>query len=182
MSKRFKSGNSSHIAFVFTTLASSIVLVNQTAPMPDAGVSISNTAYASYSTLDGGYYKDVPSNTVGVTITPLYVIGLTTPPLQEVDAGSKVIWLNELSNNSNGMVDVLFDRLHHPELSNIIKIYLDSNQNGQFDSADLVVTDKISLKISEKVNLAVADTSASLKDKQQVDLPLRAYAVQDPVK
>jgi uncharacterized repeat protein (TIGR01451 family) len=181
VSKRFKSGNSSHIAFVFTTLASSIVLVNQTyAAMPDAGVSISNTAYASYSTLDGGYYKDVPSNTVGVTITPLYVIGLTTPPLQEVDAGSKVIWLNELSNNSNAAVDVLFDRLHHPELSNI-KIYLDSNQNGQFDSADLVVTDKISLKISEKVNLwVVADTSASLKDKQQVDLPLRAYAVQDP--
>ena len=181
MLKRFEPVNSRHIALVFTTLALSIVLANQSyATMPNAGVTISNTAYASYRTVDGAYVKDFPSNTVGVTITPLYVIGLSTPPLQEVDVGSKVIWLNELSNNSNAAVDVLFDRLGHQDLSNI-KIYLDSNQNGEFDSADLIITDQISLNIGEKVNLwVVADTSASLKDTQQIDLPLRAYAVQDP--
>ena len=181
MLKRFEPVNSRHIALVFTTLALSIVLANQSyATMPNAGVTISNTAYASYRTVDGAYVKDFPSNTVGVTITPLYVIGLSTPPLQEVDVSSKVIWLNELSNNSNAAVDVLFDRLGHQDLSNI-KIYLDSNQNGEFDSADLIITDQISLNIGEKVNLwVVADTSASLKDKQQIDLPLRAYAVQDP--
>ncbi|WP_228198918.1 MULTISPECIES: SdrD B-like domain-containing protein [Acinetobacter] len=177
---RIEPVNSRHIALVFTTLASSIVLVNESyASMPAAGITISNTAYASYTTPDGGFIKNSPSNTVGVTITPLYVIGLSTPPLQEVDAGSKVIWLNELRNDSNAPVDVLLDRLSHPDLSNV-KIYLDSNGNGQFDSSDLVITDKIPLQIGETVNLwVVADTSATLKDKQQVDLPIRAYTVQD---
>ena len=180
MLKRFKSVHHSHIAFLSTVLASSIVLVNQSyAAMPNAGVTISNTAYASYATLDGGYIKDFPSNTVGVTITPLYVIGLTTPPRQEVDAGSKVIWLNELSNSSNASVDVLFDKLSHQYLSNI-KIYIDTNQNGEFDSADLAVTDKIHLEIGATVNLwVVVDSSVNLKDAQQLDLPIRAYTVQD---
>ncbi|WOE40636.1 MULTISPECIES: SdrD B-like domain-containing protein [Acinetobacter] len=180
MSKRFKLGSSSQVAFLFTTLASSIVLVNQTyAAMPDAGVTIRNTAYASYSTSDGGYFKDVPSNTVGVTITPLYVIGLTTPPLQEVDAGSKVIWLNELSNDSNAPVDVLFDQLGHSDLSNI-KIYLDTNRDGKFDSSDQVISGPVHLEIGEKVNLwVVADTLTTLQDNTRVDLPVRAYTVQD---
>lgn len=37
----------------------------------------------------------------------------------------------------------------------------DSNQNGQFDSADLIVTDKISLKNKWKSKLVIGDTSAS---------------------
>lgn len=157
-----------------------MALVNQAyAVAPAAGQHITNTAYASFVQTDGLIGQSV-SNTVQVTIIPKYVISLTSPVRQEVNAGSKVIWLNTLTNHSNTQSDIALNRSSVPELSNI-KIYVDSNQNGEFDSSDLLVTDHLTLESGQKVDLwVVADTSITLTDSQQINLPIRAYVVQDP--
>lgn len=157
-----------------------MALVNHAyAVMPAAGQNITNTAYASFVQKDGLIGQAV-SNTVQVTINPQYVISLTSPARQEINAGAKVIWLNTLTNHSNTQADISIDKNSVPELSNI-KIYVDSNQNGEFDRSDLLVTGHLSLESGQQVDLwVVADSSSSLNDSQQVDLPLRAYVIQDP--
>ena len=157
-----------------------MALVNHAyAVMPAAGQNITNTAYASFVQRDGLIGQAV-SNTVQVTITPQYVISLTSPARQEINAGDKVIWLNTLTNHSNAQAEISIDPTSVAELSNI-KIYVDSNQNGEFDRSDLLVTGHLTLESGQKVDLwVIADSSSSLNDSQQVDLPLRAYVIQDP--
>lgn len=157
-----------------------MALVNHAyAVMPAAGQNITNTAYASFVQRDGLIGQAV-SNTVQVTITPQYVISLTSPTRQEINAGDKVIWLNTLTNHSNAQAEISIDPTSVAELSNI-KIYVDSNQNGEFDRSDLLVTGHLTLESGQKVDLwVVADSSTSLKDSQNVDLPLRAYVIQEP--
>jgi len=157
-----------------------MALVNHAyAVMPAAGQNITNTAYASFVQRDGLIGQAV-SNTVQVTITPQYVISLTSPARQEINAGDKVIWLNTLTNHSNAQAEISIDPTSVAELSNI-KIYVDSNQNGEFDRSDLLVTGHLTLESGQKVDLwVVADSSTSLKDSQNVDLPLRAYVIQEP--
>lgn len=178
--KRVQPLQNHKIKLIFSSLATAMALVNHAyAVMPAAGQNITNTAYASFIQTDGQIGQSV-SNTVQVTITPKYVISLTSPTRLEIDAGARVIWLNTLTNHSNAPADIVIDKSTVPELSNI-KIYVDSNQNGEFDRSDLLVTGHLSLQAGQKVDLwVVADSSISLNDSQQVDLPLQAYVVQDP--
>ena len=146
--------------------------------VPAAGVNVTNTAYASYLDSDLKPLK-AQSNTVQVSISVLYAIALSTPPMQEVEAGSKVIWLNTLSNLSNTSASVLISQLSLPGLSNI-KVYIDSNQNGEFDASDLLVTGALQLERLQSVNLwVVADTSPALSDQQILTLPITATVVED---
>lgn len=148
------------------------------AEVPAAGINVTNTAYASYIDSDKKPQK-AQSNTVEVSISVLYAVALSTPPLQEVEVGTKVIWLNTVTNLSNTDAKILITHLNVPGLSNI-KIYIDSNQNGEFDSTDLLVTNALSLERLQSVNLwVVADTSASLSDRQMLELPLTATVVED---
>jgi plastocyanin len=113
------------IKLIFSSLATAMALVNHAyAVMPAAGQNITNTAYASFVQKDGLIGQAV-SNTVQVTINPQYVISLTSPARQEINAGAKVIWLNTLTNHSNTQADISIDKNSVPELSNI-KIYVDS--------------------------------------------------------
>lgn len=167
--------------FLLSTLTASIMSVQYgyaTMEVPAAGVNVTNTAYASYIDSDKKQLK-AQSNTVEVSISVLYAVALTTPPLQEVEAGTRVVWLNTLTNLSNTDAQVLISRLNVPGLSNI-KIYIDSNQNGEFDATDLLVTDALRLERLQSVNLwVVADTSASLSDRQILELPLTATVLED---
>lgn len=181
MSRHMKTSTCRQATFLLSTLTASIMSVQYShaaTDVPAAGVSVTNTAYASYLDADKKP-QNTQSNTVQVSISVLYAVALTTPPLQEIEVGSKVIWLNTVTNLSNTDARILITRLNVPGLSNI-KIYIDSNQDGKFDASDLLVTDALSLERLQSVNLwVVADTSPSLSDRQILELPLTATVVED---
>lgn len=168
--------------FLLSTLTASILLTEQgyaDTHLPKIGTSITNTAFATYST-PNGVQQNSKSNTVNVTVSALYAITLTTPPIQDIEVGTRVVWLNVLSNNGNTTANIEIEKLQLNGLSNI-KVYLDSNQNGQFDASDLVVDKAITLEAGEHANLwVVANTANDLQDKQQIDLPIRAHVVEEP--
>jgi hypothetical protein len=76
----------------------------------------------------------------------LYAITLTTPPVLDVEPSVRVIWANTLSNNSNAPVNVQLEALTINELNNI-KIYIDSNKDGQFDTNDQQLTTQFLYKL-----------------------------------
>lgn len=94
------------------------------ANMPEVGSSIQNIAYATYVAPDGKSQQSV-SNAVEISVSALYAIALTSPPTQEIEPNTRVIWANTLVNNSNAPVNVQLEALTIKELSNI-KIYIDS--------------------------------------------------------
>jgi hypothetical protein len=109
----------------------------------------------------------------------LYAITLTTPPVLDVEPSVRVIWANTLSNNSNAPVNVQLEALTINELNNI-KIYIDSNKDGQFDTNDQQLTTNVALQIGQSVNLwVVATTSSNLTEGQQFNLPIKATVVED---
>jgi uncharacterized repeat protein (TIGR01451 family) len=167
--------------FVLSTLAASIFLVQHSFAKPitpQVGVTISNTASATYIS-STGKSENSTSNTVQVNVMALYAISLSTPPIQEIEIGTQVVWSNTLTNLSNTQAQVNISHLNLTGLSNI-KVYIDTNKNGQFDAADLLLTDSITLQPQESVNLwVVADTSSTLPDKQQLNLPITATVVED---
>lgn len=148
------------------------------ANVPEVGHAIKNIAYATYIAPDGKSEQSV-SNTVEVNISALYAITLTTPPVLDVEPSTKVIWANTLSNNSNAPVNVLLETLAINELSNV-KIYIDTNKDGQFDTNDQQVTTSVPLQIGQSVNLwIVATTNSNLTEGQQFNLPIKASVVED---
>lgn len=181
MSRHMKNNTCRQATFLLSTLTVSMMSAQYgyaDTNVPAAGVGVTNTAYAIYIDADKKEQK-VQSNTVEVTISVLYAIALSTPPMQEIEAGTKVVWVSKLTNLSNTNAQVLISRLDMPGLSNI-KIYVDSNHNGQLDSTDILLTDAISLARLESVDLlVVADTAASLADKQVINLPITATVVED---
>ncbi|MFH4307690.1 hypothetical protein WAJ73_22970, partial [Acinetobacter baumannii] len=65
------------------------------------------------------------------------------------------------------------------ELSNV-KIYVDTNKNGQFDTDDQQLTTNVALAVGQSVHLwVVATASATLTESQQLNLPLKATLVED---
>ena len=181
---RHTKNNACHQAtFLLSALATSIVLAQQgyaaALVIPEAGVDITNTAYAVY--LDPLKQKvTTQSNTVQVNVAALYSIAFTTPTIQKVEVGSRVIWLNTLTNTSNTRAKVQIDQLSLSGLNNI-QIYIDSNKNGQFDSSDQLLTDSIQLERLQSVDLwVVATTDNTVPSRQQLDLPIKAYVVENP--
>lgn len=146
--------------------------------MPEVGSSIQNIAYATYVAPDGKSQQSV-SNTVEINVSALYAIALTTPPVQEIEPSTRVIWANTLVNNSNAPVNVQLEALTINELSNV-KIYVDTNKNGQFDTDDQQLTTTVALAVGQSVHLwVVATASATLTESQQLNLPLKATLVED---
>ena len=148
------------------------------ANIPDVGSKIKNVAYATFTAANGKEQQSV-SNTVEVNVSALYAITLTTPPVLDVEPSVRVIWANTLSNNSNAPVNVQLEALTINELNNI-KIYIDSNKDGQFDTNDQQLTTNVALQIGQSVNLwVVATTSSNLTEGQQFNLPIKATVVED---
>ena len=182
---RHTTNNACHKAtFLLTALATSIVLAQQghaaVPVIPEAGVDITNIAYAVFYDPQGNNKKQVQSNQVQVNVSALYSIALTTPPVQKVTVGSRVIWLNTLTNTSNTSAKVQIDKLSLNGLNNI-QIYIDSNKNGQFDASDELLTGTIQLARLQSVDLwIVATTDNNLKNSQQLDLPIKASVVESP--
>ncbi|CAB1220240.1 hypothetical protein SFB21_2574 [Acinetobacter bouvetii] len=168
------------MSFMLSTLTISILSAQygHAANVPEVGHAIKNIAYATYIAPDGKSEQSV-SNTVEVNISALYAITLTTPPVLDVEPSTKVIWANTLSNNSNAPVNVLLETLAINELSNV-KIYIDTNKDGQFDTNDQQVTTSVPLQIGQSVNLwIVATTNSNLTEGQQFNLPIKASVVED---
>ncbi|WP_174560373.1 SdrD B-like domain-containing protein [Acinetobacter bouvetii] len=169
-----------NMSFMLSTLTISILSAQygHAANVPEVGHAIKNIAYATYIAPDGKSEQSV-SNTVEVNISALYAITLTTPPVLDVEPSTKVIWANTLSNNSNAPVNVLLETLAINELSNV-KIYIDTNKDGQFDTNDQQVTTSVPLQIGQSVNLwIVATTNSNLTEGQQFNLPIKASVVED---
>ena len=124
------------MTFMFSTLTIAILSAQygHAANMPEVGSTIQNIAYATYIAPNGVQQQSV-SNAVEVSVSALYAIALTSPPVQDIEPSVRVIWANTLSNNSNASVNVQLEAVTINELSNI-KIYIDSNKNGQFDAND----------------------------------------------
>ncbi|MFH4410273.1 hypothetical protein WAJ69_19825, partial [Acinetobacter baumannii] len=90
------------------------------------------------------------------------------------EPSTRVIWANTLVNNSNAPVNVQLEALTINELSNV-KIYVDTNKNGQFDTDDQQLTTNVALAVGQSVHLwVVATASATLTESQQLNLPLKA--------
>lgn len=168
------------MTFMFSTLTIAILSAQygHAANVPEVGSIIQNTAYATFIAANGKEQQSV-SNTVEVSVSALYAITLTTPPVLDVESSVRVIWANTLSNNSNAAVNVQLKAETINELSNI-KIYIDTNKDGQFDTNDQQVTTSVPLQIGQSVNLwVVATTSANLTEGQQFNLPIKATVLED---
>lgn len=171
---------SRNMSFMLSTLTISILSAQygHAANIPDVGSKIKNIAYATFTAANGKEQQSV-SNTVEVNVSALYAITLTTPPVLDVEPSVRVIWANTLSNNSNAPVNVQLEALTINELNNI-KIYIDSNKDGQFDTNDQQLTTNVALQIGQSVNLwVVATTSSNLTEGQQFNLPIKATVVED---
>ena len=171
--------NASNTAtFMLSSLTMSMLLAQYGhAQMPRVGTAIENIAYASY--MLQGVEKKATSNTVNITVSALYAIHLTTPIAQEIEPSQLVIWSNTLTNNSNTTARIDLSTVDITGLSNV-KIYIDSNQNGQFDSSDSEFSQSILLQPGESVDLwVVATASSSLTNGQKLDLPINAVVVED---
>ncbi|MBP9786487.1 MAG: DUF11 domain-containing protein [Acinetobacter sp.] len=169
-----------NMTFMFSTLTIAILSAQygHAANVPEVGSIIQNTAYATFIAANGKEQQSV-SNTVEVSVSALYAITLTTPPVLDVESSVRVIWANTLSNNSNAAVNVQLKAETINELSNI-KIYIDTNKDGQFDTNDQQVTTSVPLQIGQSVNLwVVATTSANLTEGQQFNLPIKATVLED---
>ncbi len=153
------------------------------AAMPMAGQMIQNIAYASFevSDLNGGQLlQTTQSNAVNIEIAKFYGLELFPDQLQQVEAGSKVIWLNQVTNTSN--TNAWFDFKTAPvnHLSNL-KIYLDANQDGILDISDTLIKDALELQPNQTVHLwIVADTSLQTPDQSMLELPLTAQIREEP--
>lgn len=154
------------------------------AAMPAAGQIIQNIAYASYevSDLQGGQLlRTTQSNAVNIEVAKFYGLELYPDQLKQVEAGSKVIWLNQVTNTSNTDAWFDFKTASTNHLSNI-KIYLDANQDGVFDISDTLVTDGLQLTPGQSIYLwVVADTSSQTPDEAKLELPLTAQIREEPV-
>ncbi|WP_374297434.1 SdrD B-like domain-containing protein [Acinetobacter sp.] len=166
--------------FVLSALTMSMLLAQYgNAAMPSANSTIQNIAYATYFVDSSGVEQTVTSNAVEINVSALYAIHLTTPIAQEIEPSQLVIWSNTLTNNSNTPARVSLDTVDITGLSNV-KIYIDSNKNGQFDSSDPEFTQYILLQPGESVDLwVVATASSSLTNGQKLDLPINAVVVED---
>ncbi|SDY55032.1 hypothetical protein SAMN05421643_1141 [Acinetobacter kyonggiensis] len=169
-----------NMSFMLSTLAISILSAQygHAANMPEVGSTIQNIAYATYIAPNGIQQQSV-SNAVEVSVSALYAIALTSPPVQDIEPSVRVIWANTLSNNSNASVNVQLEALTINQLSNI-KIYIDSNKNGQFDANDQQLITTVPLQVGQSVNLwVVATASANLIEAQQFNLPIKAVVGED---
>lgn len=153
------------------------------AAMPMAGQMIQNIAYASFevSDLSGGQLlRTTQSNAINIEIAKFYGLELFPDQLQQVEAGSKVIWLNQVTNtsNTNAWFDFKTAAINH--LSNL-KIYLDANQDGVLDISDTLIKDGLELQPNQTVHLwVVADTSLQTPDQSNLELPLTAQIREEP--
>ena len=166
--------------FVLSALTMSMLLAQYgNAAIPSANSTIQNIAYATYFVDSSGVEQTVTSNAVEINVSALYAIHLTTPIAQEIEPSQLVIWSNTLTNNSNTDATVSLSTFDITGLSNV-KIYIDANQNGQFDSSDPEFTQYILLQPGESVDLwVVATASSSLTNGQKLDLPIKAVVVED---
>nr|WP_276517946.1 SdrD B-like domain-containing protein [Acinetobacter dispersus] len=165
---------------MLSTLTISILSAqySHAANIPEVGSTIQNVAYATFTAANGKEQKSV-SNTVEVNVSALYAITLTTPPVLDTEPNVRVIWANTLSNNSNAPVNVQLEAVTINELNNI-KIYIDTNKDGQFDTTDQQVMQPVSLKVGQSVNLwVVATTNSNLTEGQQFNLPIKATVIED---
>ena len=168
------------MSFMLSTLTISILSAqySHAANIPEVGSTIQNVAYATFTAANGKEQKSV-SNTVEVNVSALYAITLTTPPVLDTEPNVRVIWANTLSNNSNAPVNVQLEAVTINELNNI-KIYIDTNKDGQFDTTDQQVMQPVSLKVGQSVNLwVVATTNSNLTEGQQFNLPIKATVIED---
>ncbi|MCH7382635.1 hypothetical protein MMP71_02140 [Acinetobacter dispersus] len=169
-----------NMSFMLSTLTISILSAqySHAANIPEVGSTIQNVAYATFTAANGKEQKSV-SNTVEVNVSALYAITLTTPPVLDTEPNVRVIWANTLSNNSNAPVNVQLEAVTINELNNI-KIYIDTNKDGQFDTTDQQVMQPVSLKVGQSVNLwVVATTNSNLTEGQQFNLPIKATVIED---
>lgn len=169
-----------NMSFMLSTLTISILSAqySHAANIPEVGSTIQNVAYATFTAANGKEQQSV-SNIVEVNVSALYAITLTTPPVLDTEPNVRVIWANTLSNNSNAPVNVQLDAVTINELNNI-KIYIDTNKDGQFDTTDQQVMQPVSLKVGQSVNLwVVATTNSNLTEGQQFNLPIKATVIED---
>ncbi|ENX42008.1 SdrD B-like domain-containing protein [Acinetobacter sp. NIPH 2100] len=169
-----------NMSFMLSTLTISIFSAqySHAANIPEVGSTIQNVAYATFIAANGKEQQSV-SNTVEVNVSALYAITLTTPPVLDTEPNVRVIWANTLSNNSNAPVNVQLETLTINELNNI-KIYIDTNKDGQFDTTDQQVIQSVPLQVGQSVNLwVVATTNSNLSEGQQFNLPIKATVVED---
>lgn len=167
-----------------SAFASALLFAQQsTAAMPMAGETIQNIAYASYEISDANgaqHLQTTQSNPVNVMVREHYALDLLPDTVKQVEAGSKVIWLNELNNLSNTPAWIDFVTDPNVGLSNI-KIYLDANQDGIFDSTDTLVQNGLQLDPNQAVYLwVVADTSHQLADQSEIGVPITAFIREQP--
>lgn len=166
--------------FLLSTLTASILASHYSYAMaPEVDTKINNTASATYNNFDHNP-QSTSSNTVDINIAALYAVNLTSAPLQTVEIGKQVVWSNELTNSSNAPVHIKINPLEINGLNNV-KVYLDTNQNGEFDNNDQIVDQAILLQPGQKVGIwVVATTALDLTDNQQLNLPISAYIIESP--
>ena len=166
--------------FLLSTLTASILASHYSYAMaPEVNTKINNTASATYNNFDHNP-QSTSSNTVDINIAALYAVNLTSAPLETVEIGKQVVWSNELTNSSNAPVHIKINPSETNGLNNV-KVYLDTNQNGEFDNNDQIVDQTILLQPGQKVGIwVVATTASDLTDNQQLNLPISAYIIESP--
>lgn len=172
-------------ALSFSTVVSALFFAQQGyAAMPLAGQKIQNIAYASFEVKDTNgnqHLETIASNPVNIIVDKVYNFDLLPDTLKVVEAGTTVIWLNQIVNSSNTDAWFDFQTDAQQKLSNI-KIYIDANQDGVFDASDVLITNGMLLGANETAYLwIVADTSTQTAENDVLDLPVKATLREQPI-
>lgn len=153
-----------------TQLAASIALVAGSAAFissahaaaPAAGTNISNVASATY-TDSTGTSKQVNSNIVTTTVSPVGSITLVANRTATANANALVSLSHTLTNNGNssdtitlGVADIANGASGDDYNFSGLKIYLDTNNDGTPDGAPIT---SVTLAAGQSVNLIVEGTT-----------------------
>lgn len=145
---------------------------------------IRNIAGATY-TVNGNnslvFRADSNQVQVEALLLPEYAVKITQPPIQTIEAGQPISWVNTLTNTGakDETVNLTFGV---PQTLSNFKVYQDSNNNGKVDEGEPQITfgTAISLKQGESLQLIfAADASPNLQDNDTAEIDITATVAEN---
>ncbi|MDV2860455.1 hypothetical protein R0I52_07000 [Psychrobacter sp. CAM01] len=181
----FLSRNPRYQTGALTTLAASMLLMQANIAHAENGkgvIDIDNIASVNYVVAAGSPQSGTSNNVKVKTFTlPQYAISLTQPPMQTVERGDTIEWVNVLSNNGtyDEIVTLSYD---YPSSSSNFKVYQDLNKNGRIDDNESALRNPNQIKIGqgESIQLIIqALAAADAADGDTADIKLGAVVAND---
>ena len=180
----FSSRNPRYRASALTALAASMLLMQANIAHAENGkgvTTINNIAQINYS-IDSAQQTGTSNQVTFQSLSmPMYDVSITQPPLQTVNRGSQVEWVNVVSNNGtyDEIIGLSYD--YSNTLSNF-EVYQDLNKNGVIDANETALTNPNQIKIGqgESIQLIIQALLANdVQDSDTADIKIGAVVLND---